>query len=69
MYDRKITLPLTESEWRALCDNARTADRTPKLQARHIIKSALGLPTEAPRPLALNEGASLLAAQVGSNNS
>lgn len=44
MYERKITLPLTEGEWRALCENARGADRTPKLQARHLLKVALGTP-------------------------
>lgn len=50
MYERKITLPLTESEWRALCDNARMVDRTPKLQARHLIKSALGLAAATNEP-------------------
>ena len=43
MYDRKVILPLTEDEWRALCANARSVDRTPKLQARHLLKAALGL--------------------------
>lgn len=43
MYDRKVTLPLTETEWRALCETAKSADRTPKLQARHLVRSALGL--------------------------
>lgn len=43
MYDRKVTLPLTEDEWRALCATAKSADRTPKLQARHLVRAALGL--------------------------
>jgi len=43
MYDRKVTLPLTETEWRALCETAKSADRTPKLQARHLVRAALGL--------------------------
>lgn len=53
MYERKITLPLTDAEWRALCENARSADRTPKLQARHLLKVALGTPpTNATNPVA-----------------
>lgn len=46
MYDRKVILPLTEDEWRALCANARSVDRTPRLQARHLLKAALGLTQE-----------------------
>lgn len=46
MYDRKVILPLTEDEWRALCANALAVDRTPKLQARHLLKAALGLTKE-----------------------
>lgn len=46
MYDRKVILPLTEDEWRALCANALAVDRTPKLQARHLLKAALGLTQE-----------------------
>lgn len=48
MYDRKVTLPLTEDEWRALCVTAKSADRTPKLQARHMVRAALGL-TDQPK--------------------
>lgn len=46
MYDRKVTLPLTEDEWRSLCATAKSADRTPKLQARHLVRAALGLTEE-----------------------
>ncbi len=41
MYDRKVTLPLTEDEWRALCEAAKSRDRTPKLQARYMLRTAL----------------------------
>lgn len=62
MYDRKVTLPLTEAEWRALCETAKSADRTPKLQARHLMRAALGLTdqekhNDAVRPLASEHGA------------
>ena len=43
MYERKVTLPLTEDEWRALCANAKSEDRTPKLHVRYLVRQALGL--------------------------
>lgn len=46
MYERKVILQLTEDEWLTLCDNAKSSDRTPKLQARYLLKSALGLTQE-----------------------
>jgi hypothetical protein len=62
MYDRKVTLPLTEAEWRALCETAKSADRTPKLQARHLVRAALGMTdqkthNDAGRTLASEPGA------------
>ena len=62
MYDRKVTLPLTEAEWSALCETAKSADRTPKLQARHLVRAALGMTdpekhNDAVRPLAREHGA------------
>lgn len=39
----KVTLLLTEAEWRALCEIAKSADRTPKLQARYMVRAALGM--------------------------
>lgn len=50
MYDRKVTLPLTDAEWRALCETAKRADRTPKLQARYLLRSALGLTDQEKQP-------------------
>ena len=47
MYDRKIILHLTEDEWNALCTDAKLSDRTPKLQARYILKTALAQTLEA----------------------
>jgi hypothetical protein len=46
MYERKVILQLTENEWLTLCDNAKSSDRTPRLQARYLLKSALGLSQE-----------------------
>ena len=66
---RRLTVPLGKDEWDVLRQTADRDYRHPREQARYLLRVALGLPTEAPGPLARNEGAPLLAAQVGSNNS
>lgn len=55
MYERKVVLPLTEDEWRTLCVNAKSMDRTPKLQARYMLRMALGLVPHSDPGQAKNE--------------
>ena len=64
MSIRRISIPLTDAEISELRDLARREFRRPQDQAKYIIVSALGLATEAPGPLAMNEGRQLLAAPV-----
>ena len=61
---RRITVPLGKDEWDVLRQTADRDYRHPREQARYLLRIALGLPTEAPGPLAMNEGMQLQAAPV-----
>ena len=47
---QRLTLTITPAEWTALCRSAEYNLRDPKREARHILKSALGLAGETAKP-------------------
>ena len=64
----RITIPVSPDEVAALRQAADRDFRHPRDQARFLLRYALGLATEAPGPLARNEGAPLLAAPAANNS-
>ena len=47
---QRLTLTITPAEWTALCRSAEYNLRDPKREARHILKSALGLAAATNEP-------------------